>query len=322
VRPLYQKLAGQTGNDEKTRARLAQAAFRVGLIEYRLGRQEEGAAAFGQARDEYEKLAAEYPAVPAYRQELAGSHANLGVLLAGQGKGAEAEGQYRKGLALQEKLAADYPAVPAYRVDLGGSYCNLGILVRDGGKPADSLEWFDKAIRTLKPVHDKEPRAVTARQFLRNSHWGRARAYDRLQKYAEAVKDWDRAVELSPKQEQPWFRALRATSKLNAGQVAEAVAEVAELRKLPGWNAGQLYDFACVYSVASGKIADKKGEYADTAVELLQKTVKAGWNDHAHMKTDADLDPLRERDDFQKLLAELEAKFPPKREVLPTPRRE
>jgi hypothetical protein len=62
--------------------------------------------------------------------------------------------------------------------------------------------------------------------------------------------------------------------------VAEAVAEVAELTApvadVPGspkWNAGQWYDFACVYAVASGKIADKKQEYADRAMELLHKTL-------------------------------------------------
>ena len=37
------------------------------------------------------------------------------------------------------------------------------------------------------------------------------------------------------------------------------------------------------------------------------------YQDTAHMKKDTDLDPLRGRADFQKLLAELEAKFPPPR---------
>jgi hypothetical protein len=40
------------------------------------------------------------------------------------------------------------------------------------------------------------------------------------------------------------------------------------------------------------------------------------------MKRAADLDPLRDRDDFRKLLADLEAKLPPTRETLPAPRRE
>ena len=175
-----------------------------------------------------------------------------------------------------------------------------------GGRAGESLGWFDKAIATLAPVHRAEPRDVTAKQFLRNSHWGRARAYDQLQKYAEAVKDWDRAIELSPPAEQPGLRASRATSRLQAGLVAEAVAEVAELTKSSNWNAGQWYDFACVYAVASGKIADKKQEYADRAMELLQKAVKAGYKDAAHMKKDTDLDPLRDREDFKKLMAELE----------------
>ena len=43
-------------------------------------------------------------------------------------------------------------------------------------------------------------------------------------------------------------------------------------------------------------------------MELLQQAVKAGFKNAAHMKKDSDLDPLRDRDDFKKLLAELEKK--------------
>ena len=87
-----------------------------------------------------------------------------------------------------------------------------------------------------------------------------------------------------------------------------SVAEVADLSKSPNWSFQQLYDFACVYSVASNKIADKKKEYADRAMDLLQQAVKAGWKNAVHMKNDPDLDALREREDFRKLVAALEAK--------------
>ena len=160
---------------------------------------------------------------------------------------------------------------------------------------------------------------MTAKQFLRNSHRGRAIAYDRLRKHAEAVKDWDRAIELSPPAEQFDFRAAMRTPRLQAGMVAEAVAEVAELTKSPNWNAGQWYDFACVYAVASGKIADKKQEYADRAMELLQKAVQAGYKDAAHMKKDTDLDPLRDREDFKKLLASLPTPDPKSEAPTATP---
>jgi tetratricopeptide (TPR) repeat protein len=229
-------------------------------------------------------------------------------VLAGLGKRAEAEQQYRQALALYEQLAADFPAAPQYQIDLGMASCNLGVLIATGGRPGKSLAWFAKAIRILTAVHDQNRRLVLARHFLRNSHWARAVAHDRLRQYAGAVKDWDRAIELSLPQEQPSLRATRATARLNAGQVAEAVAEVAELSKMSGWSAGQWYDFACVYAVASGKSGDKKQEYADRAMQQLHRAVKAGWTNAAHMAKDTDLDPLRGRADFKKLLATLEKK--------------
>ena len=119
-------------------------------------------------------------------------------------------------------------------------------------------------------------------------------------------------VELSDKSEQPGSRANRAGFKVQAGRAAEAVAEVAELTKSLGWKAGQWYDFACVYAVASGKVVDKKQPYADRAMALLNEAVKEGYQDAAHMKEDSDLDTLRAREDFRKLLAELAKPAEPK----------
>src|SRR5262245_52665089 len=146
------------------------------------------------------------------------------------------------------------------------------------------------------------------KQFLRNSYWGRARAHHGLQKFTEAVKDWDQAIELSPVAEQARLRARRASSQVKAGRVAEAVAEAAELTKSSNWDGGQWYDFACIYAIASGKSAEKKSEYADQAMGLLQRAVKAGYKDTSQVARDQDLDPLRTRDDFKKLLAELAKK--------------
>jgi serine/threonine protein kinase/tetratricopeptide (TPR) repeat protein len=306
---IQEKLAADFPTVPAYRQELAISHNNLGGVLYDLDkRQAEAEEQYGKALAIRTKLAAEFPTVPVYRQELASSHNNLGLLLRVLGKRAGAEDQYRKAMVIEEKLAADFFTVPAYQIGVGGSYCNYGNLVREGGRASESLGWFDKAIATLAPVHRTEPQDVTAKQFLRNSYWCRARAYDTLAKHAEAVKDWDRAIELSPSTEQLGLRARRVMSQVQAGQVTEAVVEVAELTKLSNWNAGQWYDFACVYAVASGKVADKKQEYADRAMELLQKAVKSGYKDAARMKKDPDLDFLREREDFKKLLAELEAK--------------
>jgi tetratricopeptide (TPR) repeat protein len=179
---------------------------------------------------------------------------------------------------------------------------------------------LDKAIATLASVGSDASQDVLTKALLLDNHSRRARAHAQLKNYADAVKDLDRAIEVSSPAQQANNRAGRAMYRAKAGMVAEAVAEAAELTKSTNWKANQWYDFACIYGVASGKIAEKKVEYADRAMDLLAQAVTAGYKDAAHMKTDTDLDPLRDREDFKKLVVDLEAKFPPKKETLPPPR--
>jgi serine/threonine-protein kinase len=303
--PIWERLAADFPAERKYRDGLASSHHNMGHLLHDLRKLPEAEAQYRQALPIWEKLVADFPTVPEYRQGLGDSHMNLGALLRALDKLPEAKEQYRQGLAIHEKLAADFPGVPMYQVTLGGLYCNFGVLLTKTGQPSDSLAWFEKAIRTLTAVYEKDRGLELARDFLRRSHLGRARAYGLLGKYAEVVEDFDRAVELSTSEEQPGIRAQRAIVRLHVGQVAEAVAEAAELSMARNWNAGQWYDFACVYAVASGKFADKKQEYADRAMVLLQQAVEAGFRDKADMKQNSDLDSLRGRDDFKRLLAEL-----------------
>ncbi len=305
---LQKKLVAEFPAVPRYRNDLAGSHNNLGNVLIDLRQRPEAEEQFRSAAAIQEKLAADFPAVPDHLKALAVGHSNLGILLNELGKRPEAEVQYRKALAIQGKLVAEFPAVPQYRVDLGASYCNFGRLVRDGGQPAESLAWFEKAVRTLKAVYEQEHLLVDARQFLRNSHWNRAVAYDRLRKFTEAIKDWDKAIELSPVAEQPGLRAARAATRLQAGQVDGAVAEVDELTKNASWPAAYWYNFARLCAVASGKSADKQREYADRAMDLLRNAVKAGWSDAAHMAKDTDLDAIRGREDFKKLIEKLAAK--------------
>jgi hypothetical protein len=48
--------------------------------------------------------------------------------------------------------------------------------------------------------------------------------------------------------------------------------------------------------------------YGDAAMRLLRDAVSKGYKNVAHMKKDTEIDLLRQREDFQKLVAELEGK--------------
>ena len=135
-------------------------------------------------------------------------------------------------------------------------------------------------------------RVTPPRRYSCGTATGSCRGLRPPPEFAEAVKDWDRAAPLArPTSNRATARGGRI--RLNAGMVAEAVAEFAELTKSSNWHADDWYSFACMYSVASVKVADKRAEYADPAMELLQKAVKAGFKDATHMKKDKDLDPWR-----------------------------
>ncbi len=307
---LQKKLAAQFPADPVYQHAVAYTHSNLGVLLVELGKRDEALVEYRLARDLQMRLVEQFPAVWAHQVDLAHTHNSLGIVFMELGKWAPARTEHEKAHGMRKKLAEQFPAMPSHQVMLGGSYCNFGNLIRNEGHAAQSVEWFDNAVQLLQQVHQKHPLEFRAKEYLRNSHHGRAQAFDRLQKYAEAVNDWDRTVEFSPPAEQPNFRAGRAMALLQAGRVAEAVAEVAELTKASS-TTRQWYELACIYSVASGKIADKKQEYADRAMEFLHKSVTSGFNNAAHMTKDSDLDPLREREDFKKLIAELETKAAP-----------
>jgi len=238
------------------------------------------------------------------------------------GKRREAEAEYRAAVAIGEGLVADFPADAEYRVALGGSYGALANHMKKGSNPVGCLPWYDKSIAMLTVVIQQQPNEWTpaARQTLRVEYWNRAMVYESLRRSTEAISDWNRAIELSSGNFQLVARAQRANSRVRAGQCGVAVGEVAELAESDAWGNGEWYDFACVYAVASDKVAGKREEYAGRAVELLGKAIAKGYKDTGHMAVDSDLDPLRSRADFRKLVADLEAKHPRPAELAPPPR--
>ena len=100
----------------------------------------------------------------------------------------------------------------------------------------------------------------------------------------------------------------------------EDAVRTAETRRDLGWNApADAYDAACCLSqcvcivAKHDKLDDMQRKqavqlYGDAAMKLLREAVSKGYKDVVHMKRDANLAPLRPREDVQKLVAELEGK--------------
>jgi len=101
----------------------------------------------------------------------------------------------------------------------------------------------------------------------------------------------------------------QAISALACQKKPGKVTEAAELLAANAPNAGDVYNAARGYSLCV-PLTDKpesKEKYASRAIELLKQAIGKGYKDVGYIKDDSDLDPVRDRDDFKKLLAELEA---------------
>ena len=114
---------------------------------------------------------------------------------------------------------------------------------------------------------------------------------------------------------------LTALTTVHAGLLErEDAVRTAETCRDLGWDAAaDTYTAARALSLCATLTARhdkldatrrKEGAqlYSDAAMGLLRDAVSKGYQDVANLKKDIALDPLRRREDFQKLVADLEAK--------------
>ena len=158
------------------------------------------------------------------------------------------------------------------------------------------------------------------------SMWNLAASLIQLERGAEAIPLIDECVPKAAGQAVeprmiPTVMALRMGHFRKVGDPTGCRATAAMWEKLNRTDADSLYNAACFRSVAAAVQTKSPGadaarlaqDDADRAMQWLQKAVQAGYKDAAHMKKDTDLDPLREREDFKKLLAGLEKTREPKK---------
>jgi serine/threonine-protein kinase len=279
-------------------------------------RTDEALAAYRKAVEIRKQLVQKQPAHPDYQDALATTYGNLGTWLTLTGRLAEAEPAYRDALQLRESLAKQYPQAADYTLELATVYTHLGHLLRDLDQAEASLAFCRKAVDLLKASPSLAPRAAEKNVGLKNACWGCAEALGRMGKHAEALDQWDQAVELSPADRRDLMRLGRAESLVRAGQYARAVAEVQELLPSAEGVAPVLYRLAAIDALAAA-VAKKDAslavgerdrlaeQHGAAAVKILGEAKAAGlFGDPSQVKRlddDRDLESLRPRDDFGKL---------------------
>jgi len=285
------------------------------------GRTAEAEASYRHALEIRQALAAEHPEIAEYRGDLAKTQLNLGLLYGEAGRRSAAESLYRQALEIFQNLAGAHPEQIDLAVALGVTEYNMGSLMRDSSELQLACTWYARAVATLQSVLRREPRHTTAREALRNTREGRASALTRLGRYADALAEWDLAIELDHGSGRDRLRLGRANTLAQSGDHVRATAEadaLADVESIP--DGERFYNLACVDALASAAALDdgalvstdrsaRAERLAARAVQRLARAGSAGYfasvANLANLKTDRDLDSLRPRADFQALVMDL-----------------
>jgi serine/threonine protein kinase len=313
------------------REELAGSHNNRGRLLYTRGRLRDAEKDYDQAVSIFKQLAADFPSRPEFRQNLAKSHIGRGGLLVDMGRLQEAEKDYDHAVRFLKQLLADFPLRPEVRQDLASSHNNRGNLLRETGRLKEAEQDLDQALRIRKRLAADYPNRPDLRNevagtcvnlaFLQQQqgNWAAAKRLllEGRPHHLTALK----ANPRHPTYRQSYREHLAVLTAVHAGLLEQQDAvRTAETCRNLGWDApADAYSAACGLSqcvpivAKHDKLNDQQRKeaaqfYGDAALKLLREAVSKGYKDVPHRKKDTDLDPLRQREDFQKLVAELEGK--------------
>jgi serine/threonine protein kinase/tetratricopeptide (TPR) repeat protein len=291
-----------------------------------------------EAEKDYERalsiqkqLVADFPTRPEFRIGLADSHNNRGSLLADTGRLPESEKEYEQALSIRKQLTADFPTAPEFRQELASSYNNRGNLLNKTGRFEEAEQDYNQALSLQKQLAADFPNQPGMRNALANTCFNLALLLHNQKNWAAAKRlllegrpHHLAALKANPRH--PTYRQiyrnhLNLLTLVHAGllEQGDAVRSADAYRDL-GWDPpGDAYTAACSLGLCVPIVAkhdnldDKQRNeaaqfYGDAAMKFLREAVSKGWKDVPLMKKDTDLDPVREREDFKKLIEELERK--------------
>jgi tetratricopeptide (TPR) repeat protein len=224
------------------------------------------------------------------------------------GRHADAVKLYEEALLLMKaKLGPDHPDTLKSMHNLAVSYAALG-------RHADALKLGEEtlALRKSKLGPDHPDTLL--------SMWMVAESLVQLDRGAEAVPVIDECLyRAAGKGVHPRLHLrlmilrLRHFEKKKDAAGCRQTAEMWE--NLKRADADSLYDAACMRAVTAAVLraaerspggGERADAEADRSMAWLKQAVAAGYNNAAHLKQDKDLDALRDRADFAKLVTTLE----------------
>jgi tetratricopeptide (TPR) repeat protein len=303
---------------------LAATQSGLGLSYYRRYRMKEAQTCFEAALAIWSGLAAMTPQQPTDRDGLAATQQMLGDTYRSTAQTEKAEAILKQSASTYQALVHDYPDTPEYRDSLGRTWISLAALYQANTRQPQKA---DAALRQALQIFEKLARehpdtleygyrvGVCYHSLALVSHEG---GWDAPGLFEKAIESLDHVVKrgYGPGRDILFNSQIAKTSFLPYALTGDELETIARAEGLSGMN---FFNIACVFcnvSVAAEndtKLAAKdrvrlKEQYLGRAIHFLRQAVANGFPNTAAMKSDKELDPLRSREEFQKLVQEVEQK--------------
>jgi serine/threonine-protein kinase len=323
ARDLFESLARARPDDFLARSGLAESEKFLGVVHQLSERPAESQRHYREAVKLYTALIHDQPGIEHYQVRVANTYTNLGVIYAYTQRHDEANRAYEEAERVLGALVKRHPSSGEYKLSLAAVYSNWGDMLRMTGKADSALSRLGQAVELSEAVLASEPRHGEARARTFSARGVRAQTYETLGRLADAVKDWDRVVEVDDQPNKWTRRALRAVVLARAGEHARAVAEVEALAKDAQVTNEGVYELAraCALAIGAARKSGKDNSvapnplaerYGAQAVGLLKKLHEQGYFQSADnaraLAGEKDLSALRDRSDFQRLLKQVEGR--------------
>jgi tetratricopeptide (TPR) repeat protein len=327
---IYQKLADANPGIDQLQHMVAGTYTRIGTVQTYVGKSADGLESHRKAAHIMQKLADVNPADTDVQKNLAMSYDRMGIALLHMGRPPEAVEATRKAVAIRQQLVDAHPAVIGFQHNLALSYDALGWRLLNAGKPVEGVVASQRALDIIQALIDENPTNSRFQFDLANFRTNIGRGLVRQKRLPEALTSLEIGLVIRQRLAKGdpsnahfsgWLGesyAVRGLARARAGQAAEAVADLRLalqlLAKFPDDIEMQV-ERARVLAILAGLSGDAKSgitkdevkAYADQAVAALAAAIKTGWTQPSELK-ESDFDAVRGRADFQKLVAEVEAK--------------
>ncbi|WP_435011913.1 protein kinase domain-containing protein (plasmid) [Tundrisphaera lichenicola] len=340
----YQAEVARNPRDVALRAALADAWLALSHLAYNFGGQDsrqEWLEAFAKNSELREGLARDRPDDPHRQEDFAAALNYLGF--AQDEAGRDGMLARLRGAEIRLALILKSPDDPKISFGLGESLGYIAVTLSNSGRHEDALAMYLRGREYQRFAYDKLPHMIEYGCDLGTSSMNAVRAYRSLGRSDEAVAEAQQAVDHCRRmvRDHPaltivrrqfvWALEALVESQRDAGRAAEAARTG---RELGHWldivvDTPQLiYDGASWHARLSLWADERKGSLAnqdqdeahreaDRAVEQLQQAVESGFADLEAVRKNNALDPLRDRADFQKLVANLEERLRPRPQAAP-----